>query len=132
MASKGNITAARNPFHGSRFLHCPRPGKSRLRKTAITGPFHPDFGSTCDSGIGPGGLVLGSRFSSLIFCNPSLPMPVKWKSSENQEQADGRAAGAVNPDIYGQSEGAGNEDAGDPGIAPAAIGTGQIGFGPAH
>src|SRR5258708_11595780 len=132
MASKGNVTAARNPFRGWRFLHCPRPGTSRLNKAAITGPLHPDFESTCDCGVVLGGLILGSRFSALSFCNPSLPMPVKREAGENQEEADGGAAGALEPDIESESKRAGDEEAGDPGVAPAAIGARQIGFGLAH
>ena len=59
-------------------------------------------------------------------------MSVKRKSCQNQQQANRGAAGAFEPDIYREGESAGDEEAGNPGIAPAAIGAGQIGLSLAH
>src|SRR5258707_8221464 len=67
-------------------------------------------------------------------CGRRLPRPffVKRKAREDQEQANGGAAGAVDPDIYGEREGTSDEQGRDPGVAPATVRAWQIGFGLAH
>src|SRR5882672_3966116 len=132
MVSEGNVAAARNPFHSSRFLNCPRPGKSRLNKAANTGPFHRDFEGAGDSGVEPGVLVLGYRFNSVMSCSLHLPMPVKGQPGEDKQEPNRGAAWALEPDVESEGEGAGDEQTGDPGVAPATVGTRQIRFRLAH
>src|SRR5579863_1713124 len=63
-----------------------------------------------------------------IVHQPVFPMTIKGKTSEDDEQADGRAAGAFDPDVDGEGESSEDENSGNPGIAPAAIWTREIGM----
>src|SRR5207245_372202 len=60
------------------------------------------------------------------------PRTVEGKACKHQEQSDGGPAGALEPDVKRESKRASDENARDPGIAPAAIGARQIGLGLAH
>lgn len=64
--------------------------------------------------------------------SPLAPIAVEGEAGEHEEEAEGRAAGAVEPDVEGEGECSGDEKARNPGIAPAAIGTGHVGFGDAE
>ena len=63
---------------------------------------------------------------------PFVPSSIERQPYENQQQADGGAAGAFDPDVDGKGQSAGYEYAGDPGITPATVGAGKIGFGFPH
>lgn len=58
-----------------------------------------------------------------------LPAVEERQAGEDQEEADGGAGGALEPDIYSEKEGACYEQTGDYGVAPAAIGAGEFGLG---
>jgi len=61
------------------------------------------------------------------LCFP-LPAPIEGQAGEDEEQADGGAAWADEPEIDGEHERAEDEEAGHPGIAPAAIRAFESGF----
>src|SRR5713226_2532822 len=132
MLRAGNVAAIASPFHGWRFFNCPRPGKSKLKKTAIADSFHCDEDCFEGSVASFSGTALNPGLSSIMICILPLPSLVKRKPCENQEQANRGAAGAIQPDIYGKRERACHEQARNPGIAPAAVGARQMRFGLAH
>src|SRR5712671_2789119 len=73
---------------------------------------------------------LGALADGVFSC--ALPPVIEGEACEDYQEAYGAADRAVDPDVHGEGERAGYENAGDPGIAPAAVGAGEIGFGAAH
>src|SRR5690348_190303 len=75
---------------------------------------------------------LQSRTGSRSWLSFPVPAAVEGKSGENQKEADGGAAGAVDPNINGQGQRASDKNSRYPRIAPAAIRARQVRRGLAH
>src|SRR6516162_8835901 len=75
------------------------------------------------------GVALGSQWVAYPLRVLSSPITVERKPGDDEQQADGRAARANEPEVDGENHSAENEKPGHPGVAPAAIGTLKVRFG---